>query len=318
MGRALPDKVVTNKDLEKIVDTNDEWIRTRTGICERRIADEKTATSDLAVEAAQKAIKNSGITPEQIDMIIIATVTPDMAFPSTACLVQKELNGMNAACFDIEAACTGFLYGLSIGSQFIENGTYKYVLVIGAETLSKITDWEDRNTCVLFGDGAGACILGPSKDDSKILAFDLGSDGTRGELLTQPAGGSRLPASNETVNNKKHFIHMSGNEVFKFAVRVMGDTALRALDKAGKEPEEIDYLVPHQANLRIINSAVKRLNLKQEKVFINLSKYGNMSAASIPVALDEAQEQGEISKGDLVVLVGFGGGLTWGSTVMIW
>ncbi|OWZ84189.1 beta-ketoacyl-ACP synthase III [Natranaerobius trueperi] len=318
-GKSLPSRILTNKDLEQIVETSDDWITTRTGIKERRVAHNDEATSDLSIEAAKIALEKSGITADQLDQIIVATVTPDMAFPSTACLVQKELGAFNANAFDIEAACTGFLYGLVIADQFITLGTHKYTLVIGAETLTKIVDWEDRNTCVLFGDGAGAAVLGPANQgESGILSFDLGADGSKGELLRQPAGGSRMPTNESTVAERQHFIKMSGNEVFKFAVNVIKETTKRSLEKTNLETSDIDVFIPHQANLRIINSAVKRLNLSKEKTFVNLQKYGNMSAASIPVALDEALEEGKIKKDDIIALVGFGGGLTWGSCIVKW
>ncbi|WP_090552212.1 beta-ketoacyl-ACP synthase III [Natronincola ferrireducens] len=317
-GSYLPEKVLTNNDLAKIVDTSDEWIRTRTGITQRRMADQETATSDLATKAAERAIEDAGITAEDIDLIIVATATPDMAFPSTACIVQKNIGAINASAFDLEAACTGFLYGLTIGEQFIKTGFYKRILIIGAEVLTKVLDWKDRNTCVLFGDGAGAVILERSEEGDGILSSYLGSDGKSGECLTLPGGGSRLPASYETIDNRLHYIKMEGTEVFKFAVRVMGSSALKALEGSNIKLEEVDFLVPHQANIRIIEAAAKRLHLSMDKVYVNLDQYGNMSAASVPVALDEAVKKGCIKKGDVVVLVAFGGGLTWGSSVIKW
>ncbi len=317
-GSCLPEKEITNYDLEKIVDTSHEWIVSRTGIHKRRIADDQTATSDLSTEAAKRALKNANIRAEDLDLIIVATVTPDMSFPSTACIVQSNLGAVNAAAFDLEAACSGFLYGLSIGKQFISTGAYKYVLVIGAETLSKIMNWEDRNTCVLFGDGAGAVVLGPTEAGKGILSTYLGADGEGGKYLTLPAGGSRMPASVETVKQNLHYIKMDGSEVFKFAVRIMGDAAKKALEMCSMQVEDINYLVPHQANIRIIKSAAKRLKISMENVYVNLDRYGNMSAASIPVALDEAVRNNKIKKDDIIVLVGFGGGLTWGSSVIKW
>ncbi|ACB84940.1 beta-ketoacyl-ACP synthase III [Natranaerobius thermophilus] len=320
-GKSVPDSIFTNEDLEKMVETSDSWITSRTGIKERRIADENTATSHLSVQAAEIALNKSGIEPADLDMIIVATVTPDMAFPSTACLVQDKLGADQACAFDLEAACTGFLYGLRIASQFIATDTHKYILVIGSETLSKIVDWEDRNTCVLFGDGAGAAVLGPvenGEEDKGLISFDLGADGSKGELLQQPAGGSLKPATLETVSSKEHFIKMNGNEVFKFAVKVIGDTTEKALKKIDKTTEDIDLFIPHQANQRIIDSATNRLGISKEKTFVNLQNYGNMSAASIPVALDEAIEENLIKEDDLVALVGFGGGLTWGSCLIKW
>ncbi len=317
-GSYLPEKVLTNKDLENMVDTTDEWIVSRTGIRERRIAAEDQASSDLAVEASRKALEAAGVTADQLDLIIVATVTPDMMFPATACLLQDRLGAKKAAAFDLSAACSGFLYGIATASQFIQSGMYRYALVVGVDCLSKITNWEDRNTCVLFGDGAGAVVLGPVEEGSGFLSFELGADGSGGDLLKQPAGGSRLPASRDTVDGRLHTISMAGREVFKFAVRVMGNAAEEALAKAGMTKEDIDFLVPHQANTRIIDAAVKRFGLSEEKVIINLDRFGNMSSASIPVALDEALHQGRIKKGNTLVLVGFGGGLTWGAAVLKW
>jgi len=318
VGAYVPPRILTNKDLEKMVDTSDEWITTRTGIKERRIADEETATSDMAVKAAEEALQKANLEVEEIDLIVVATITPDMLFPSTACIVQDKLGARKAACFDLSAGCTGFIYGISVAAQFIENGTYQNALVIGAETLSKIVNWEDRNTCVLFGDGAGAVVLKEVAGDAGILSTYLGSDGSGSVLLKQPAGGSRMPASLDTVEQKLHSIHMNGNDVFKFAVKVMGEASLTALEKCGMGKEDIDFLVPHQANSRIIQSAIKRLKLPEEKVVVNLNKYGNMSSASIPVALYEALQENKISSGDIIVMVGFGAGLTWGASVVKW
>lgn len=317
-GSSLPEKVITNHDLEKIVDTSHDWIVSRTGIHNRRVVDDSTATSDLATEAAKKALEAANIKAEQLDLIIVATVTPDMSFPSTACIVQSNLGARNAAAFDLEAACSGFLYGVSIGDQFIKTGLYNHVLVIGAETLSKIMNWNDRNTCVLFGDGAGAVVLGPTEEGKGILSTHLGADGEGGKFLTLPAGGSRMPATVETVEQNLHYIKMDGSEVFKFAVRAMASAAKKALSLCELDVNDIDYLVPHQANTRIIGASAKRLKLPLEKVYVNLDKYGNMSAASIPVALDEAVRKEKIKENDNVVLVGFGGGLTWGSCVIKW
>ncbi|MGA9175289.1 MAG: beta-ketoacyl-ACP synthase III [Thermoactinomyces sp.] len=317
-GAYVPEKVLTNSELEKMVDTSDEWIVSRTGIRERRIAAPEEASSDLAVKAAERALEDAGISAEEIDLIVVATVTPDMAFPATACLVQDRLRAEKAATFDLSAACTGFIYGVATASQFIATGVYKYALVIGVECLSRITDWTDRNTCVLFGDGAGAAVLGPVEEGYGFLSFELGGDGSGGDLLKLSAGGSRRPASIETVQHKMHTIFMAGREVFKFAVRVLGTATDEALKKAGLSKEDIDLLVPHQANIRIIESAIKRFGLTEDKVVINLDRYGNMSSASIPVALDEAIKQGRVKKGDTLVLCGFGGGLTWGATVLKW
>lgn len=317
VGHAVPPRILTNSDLERMVETDDEWIVQRTGIKERRITDAETATSDLALAAARMALDNAGVAPEDLDLIMVATVTPDHAFPATACLIQRELEAWGAAAFDLEAACTGFLYGLSIADQFIRTGTYRTILVIGAETLSKITDYTDRNTCILFGDGAGAAVL-QAGDEPGLMAVEIGADGRGGELLVLPAGGSRHPASAETVAGHQHFIQMAGREVFKFAVRIMEESSQRVLSKAGLTAGDIDLLVPHQANLRIIDSACKRLAVPLEKVFVNLDRYGNMSAASIPVALSEAASQGQIRTGDHILVVGFGGGLTWGAAVIKW
>lgn len=318
LGSHVPERVLTNMDLEKMVETNDEWIVSRTGIRERRIVAEGEASSDLSVQAAKQALKHSGISADQLDLIIVATVTPDMSFPSTACLVQDQIGATKAATFDLSAACTGFIYGISTAAQFIATGVYQYALVIGVDCLSRIVNWEDRNTCILFGDGAGAAVLGPVEKGSGLLAFDLGGDGSGAGLLKVEAGGSRLPASEETVQEKKHTISMKGREVFKFAVKVIGASTEKVLDQADLSKEDIDHFVPHQANIRIIESAMKRFGLPPEKVVVNLERYGNMSSASIPVALHEAYEQGRFQAGDTVVLCGFGGGLTWGSAVIKW
>lgn len=317
-GKYVPERVLTNKDLEQMVETNDEWIMTRTGMKERRIAAEDQASSDLAYEASLIALRNAGITAEDLDLIIVATITPDMSFPSTACVLQDRLGAKKAAAFDLSAACSGFIYGLANASNFIATGMYKYALVIGAECLSKITDYTDRNTCILFGDGAGAVILGQAAEGRGFKSFQLGADGSGGDLLKLAGGGSRLPSSARSIEEKKHFIHMAGSEVFKFAVRIMSGAAEEALAKAGLKKEDIDLLVPHQANIRIIKSSMDRLGLPEEKCMINLHKYGNVSAASIPIALAEADEEGRLKEGDCVVLVGFGGGLTWGASVVIW
>lgn len=318
VGSFLPTDIMTNRDLEKIVDTSNEWIIERTGIKERRIAQDHIATSDISALAAQKAIEDAGLTPEDIDLILLATITPDHLFPSTACMVQKHIGAINAAAFDLNAGCTGFVYALTTAKAFIKSGIYKKILVIGAETLSKITNWKDRNTCVLFGDGAGACIVEPCEEGFGMLAEELGSDGTKGDVLIVPAGGTRKPTSLETLEDGSNLMQMDGKEVFKFAVRIMDKSTKRVLEKANLESKDIDLLIPHQANVRIIDSASKKLNLPKEKVFVNLDKYGNMSAASIPVALDEALKEKRVKKGDNLVLVAFGAGLTWGSIVLKW
>jgi len=317
-GKYVPERILSNKELEAMVETNDEWIVTRTGIKERRLASAEEATSDLALHASREAIAAAGLTAEDIDLIIVATITPDMFFPSTACLLQDKLGAKKAAAFDLSAACSGFIYGLATGTSMIASGMYKHVLVVGAETLSRITDYTDRNTCILFGDGAGAVVLGPVEEGRGFQSFVLGADGSGGDLLKVHGGGSRVPASEESIQSKQHFIHMAGNDVFKFAVRIMGSVAEEALQKAGLVKEDIDLLIPHQANIRIIQSALNRLSLSEDKAMINLDKYGNMSSASIPVALAEAVEQGRVSEGDRLVLVGFGGGLTWGASVLVW
>jgi 3-oxoacyl-[acyl-carrier-protein] synthase-3 len=317
-GKYVPERVLTNEDLEKMVDTNDEWIVTRTGMKERRIASEDQASSDLAFHAAEIALRNAGIGADELGLIIVATVTPDMSFPSTACVLQGRLGAKNAAAFDLSAACSGFIYALANASNFIAMGTYKYALVVGAECLSKITDYTDRNTCILFGDGAGAVVLGAVAEGKGFRSFELGADGTGGDLLKVSGGGSRNPSSPESLENKSHYIYMAGAEVFKFAVRIMGNAAEEALRKAGLTKQDIDLLVPHQANIRIIQSSLNRLDLSEDKCMINLHKYGNVSAASIPIALAEAVEEDRIKPGDCIVLVGFGGGLTWGAAVLVW
>lgn len=315
----MPRKVVTNFDLEKMVDTSDEWIVERTGIKERHIAGRDEATSDLAFYAAKNAVDKAGLSPKDIDAIIVATATPDMFFPATACLLQDRLGARKVACMDIEAACPGFIYGLDIARGFLElRGNYKTVLVVGAETLSRIVDWNDRNTCVLFGDGAGAAVL--IKDDSEygILSSYLGGDGSLANLLYMPAGGTRLPASHETVEKRLHYVKMKGREVFKHAVLGMQESSMRTLKAAGVSPDEITWLIPHQANMRIIDATRERLGLPLEKVYVNIHKYGNTSAASIPIALAEMEEGNILKKGDMVLMVAFGAGFTWGATLVRW
>ncbi|MFD1888446.1 beta-ketoacyl-ACP synthase III [Paenibacillus wenxiniae] len=317
-GKYVPEKILTNADLEKMVETNDEWIVSRTGIRERHIAAPDQATSDLAYEAAIQAIEKAGMTAADLDLIVVATITPDMSFPSTACILQDKLGAKKAAAFDLSAACSGFVYALGAATSMLQMGMYKNALIIGADTLSRITDYTDRNTCVLFGDGAGAVVIGEVGEGRGFKAFDLGAEGAGGELLKLPAGGSRTPASADTLEAKQHFIQMSGREVFKFAVKVMNTATVDVLNKAGMSKDEIDLFIPHQANVRIINSAMERLNLTEDRVMINVQKYANTSAASIPLALVEAVEEGRIKEGDKVVMVGFGGGLTWGASVIVW
>lgn len=317
-GSYVPEKILTNYDLSKMVDTNNEWIVERTGIEERRIAESSQAASDLGTQAALRALEDANVNPEDIDLIIVATATPDHVFPATACLIQKNIGARKAAAFDMSVGCSGFVYGLVTGANFISTGAYKKVLVIGSEVLSKIVNWEDRNTCVLFGDGAGAVVLEPCEEGYGILSFDLGADGNGGDSLIVPAGGSRMTVDVETIANGLQSIQMDGKEVFKFAVRIMEKASTDAIDKAGLKLEDLDFVVPHQANIRIIDSALKKLKVGKDKACINLNKYGNMSAASIPVAFDEAVKQGRIKKGDNIVLVAFGAGLTWGSLVLKW
>ncbi|TDL62597.1 ketoacyl-ACP synthase III [Rhodococcus qingshengii] len=300
-GRYLPEKIVTNADLEKVMDTSDEWIRTRTGIEERRIADDNTKSSDMGLAAAQKAIEDAGITPEDIDLILVATVTPDQPFPSVACMLQERLGAKKAAAMDVSAACAGFMYGIITGKQFVESGAYKYVLVVGVEKLSKITDWNDRNTAVLFGDGAGAVIVGEVSEGRGILSFELGADGTGSKHLYQD-----------------EYIIMNGREVFKFAVRQMGESCVHVLEKAGLTKDDVDFLIPHQANIRIMEASRQRLELPVEKMSKTVHKYGNTSSASIPISLVEEIEAGKIKDDDLIVMVGFGGGLTWGAIAIRW
>lgn len=317
-GMYVPERVLTNADLEKSVETSDEWIVSRTGIRERRIASAEQASSDLAYEASLEALQNAGITAEELDLIVVATITPDMAFPSTACILQDKLGAKKAAAFDLSAACSGFIYGLANASALIASGMYRNALVVGAECLSKITDYTDRNTCILFGDGAGAVVLGEVAEGRGFRSFELGADGSGGELLTACAGGSRNPISQKVLDDKMQYIYMAGKEVFKFAVKIMGSAAEEALRKAGITKADIDLLIPHQANIRIIQSALERLELSEEKCMVNLTKYGNVSAASIPIALAEAVRENRIREGDTLVLVGFGGGLTWGASVLVW
>ena len=318
IGSFVPEKILTNKDLEKIVDTNDEWISERTGIKVRHIVADGENTSDIAAKAAERALKDAGLTADDIDLIVVATATPDMLFPATACLVQNKLKAGKAAAYDLAAGCSGFMYAIVTASQFIKTGLYKHVFVIGAESLSRILDWTDRNTCVLFGDGAGAVVLGEVPEGYGILGSNLGADGSGGDLLCLPAGGTSRPATEATVRERLHFVHMAGNEVFKFAVKVMGEAALNALEHAKIDTSEVDWLIPHQANIRIIQSAAKRLKMPMEKVIVNVDRYGNTSSASIPIALEEAIHDGRIKSGQVIAMVGFGAGLTWASAVMRW
>ena len=318
IGCYLPEKKLTNQDLEKMVDTSDAWITERTGIKTRHIAAPDQATSDLAYEASLKALADAKTKPEELDMIIVATETPDYKYPSTACLLQAKLGAKNAACFDLSAGCSGFVYALGIGSQSIVSGLYKKILLVGAETLSRIINWTDRNTCVLFGDGAGAAVLGRVDDGYGVLSLELGADGTGGEHLIQPAGGSRNPTTHETVDAYGQCVHMDGQDVFKFAARKMPAACKKVLQKAGMTIDDIALLVPHQANLRIIDNAIDRLKIDRERVWINIDKHGNMSAACVPVCLTEAQQAGRLKKGDNVIMVAFGAGLTWAGALLKW
>jgi 3-oxoacyl-[acyl-carrier-protein] synthase-3 len=314
----VPEKILTNSDLEKMVETSDEWIMTRTGIKERHIAAADEFTSDLGAQAALRAMKMAGVTADQIDLIIVATITPDMPFPSTACLVQRKIGAKRAAAFDLEAACSGFIYGLEIGQQFIMSRTYKTVLVIGAEKLSSIVDWTDRNTCVLFGDGAGAAILQNRPGSHGLLTAVMGANGDDADLLYMPGGGSRCPASNESIASRQHYLHMAGKETFKSAVQAMQKAAEESLRRCELTIEQIKCVIPHQANRRIIDAVADRLGATPEQLFVNLQKYGNTSAASVAIALDEAVEAGRVQRGDLILLVVFGAGLTWGAAVIEW
>lgn len=319
-GYAVPEKVITNQDLEQIVETSDEWIRTRTGIEERRVAaDPKETTATLATTAARRALEVADLHPSKLDLIICSTSSPEHIFPSTASIVQDAIGAVNAGAFDLSAACSGFVYALSMARGHILAGDAEYVLVLGAETLSRVVDWTDRNTCVLFGDGAGAVLIAASQVPGGIIATELGSDGSGADLLTIPAGGSAMPASLETVSSGNHFIKMDGKAVFRFATRVMADATKSVLERAGLTPEDVDLVIPHQANLRIVqNSVLKQLKVPEDKVFVNLQKYGNTSTASIPIALCEAIQAGKVKPGDKLVFVGFGAGLTWAACAIQW
>jgi 3-oxoacyl-[acyl-carrier-protein] synthase-3 len=318
LGSFVPERILTNRDLEEIVETSHDWIVTRTGITERRIAGPQESTRDLATRAAERALADAGLRGSDIDLVIVATVTPDQPFPATASVVQDRIGSRFGAAFDLGAGCSGFIYGLVTGAQFIQTGLYRHVLVVGAERLSRITNWRDRTTCVLFGDGAGAAVLGPVGPGEGFLSYDLGSDGAGADLLAVEPGGWGHPLVTGSDEERTHSIRMAGGEVFKFAVRVMEESTRRALSRAGLGVDNLDLLVAHQANIRIIDAAAKRLELPEGRIFNNVSRYGNTSAASIPIALDEARGQGKVKPGDTVALVGFGAGLTWGSCVLNW
>mgnify|MGYP006293108439 CR=1 FL=1 len=318
IGSCIPEKVLSNYDLEKMVDTSDEWIRKRTGIVERRILEKDEPTSKLAVEASKRALKSAGISPEEIDLIIVATETPDYLTPATACTIQCDIGAVNAAAFDINAACSGFIYGMTIAQKFISTGYYNNVLLIGCEGLTKIVDWEDRNTCVLFGDGSGAVILSKVEPEYGILSTDLGSVGELGRNLTIPCCYISPEDLEKRPRENKRVLWMDGSEVFKFAVRIMDKSSKTVLEKAGLSMDQVKLIVPHQANIRIIEGAAKRLGISQDKIYSNIHKYGNISSASIPVGIDELFISGKIQKGDNIIVVGFGGGLTWAAGLIRW
>jgi 3-oxoacyl-[acyl-carrier-protein] synthase III len=318
VGSYVPDRVLTNADLEKMVETSDDWITSRTGIKERRIAAEKQATSDLATEAARRALASAGVSAADVDLIIVATITPDMLFPSTACLVQQKLGAHRAAAFDIEAACSGFVYALDIASHFVASHTYNTVLIVGAEKMSSVVDWTDRNTCVLFGDGAGAAVLQNRPSAHGLLTTCLGSDGGKAALLEMPGGGSACPATTDSLARRLHFLRMDGKETFKNAVNAMVSAATEALDRCGLTVPQVRCIIPHQANQRIMSAVAERLGAATEQLFVNVDRYGNTSAASVGIALDEAVRTGRVRRGDLVLLVVFGAGLTWGAAVIEW
>ncbi|HEY8477015.1 MAG TPA: beta-ketoacyl-ACP synthase III [Chloroflexota bacterium] len=318
-GCYIPSRVLTNHDLERMVDTSDEWIRTRSGIVERRIADEEETTAYMGGRAAAAALARAGVAADEVDLILVATCTGDYpGFPSTACLVQERLGARNAGACDVGAACSGFIYGLVMGSQFVATGACRNVLVVGAERMSRIIDWTDRATCVLFGDGAGAVLLQPTDQPGGLLSFVLGADGSGGCHLLIPAGGTTRPASHETVEERMHFVRMNGREVYRFATTIVPDALVRAVQQAGLQPSQVDLLIPHQANSRIIDAAARRLELPEERVVVNIDRYGNTSAASIPVALCEALEDGRVRSGSRLAMVGFGAGLTWAAAVWQW
>jgi 3-oxoacyl-[acyl-carrier-protein] synthase-3 len=317
-GSYVPENVITNQDLERIVETSDDWIIERTGIRERRVVNGNQTASDLACEASVLALKRARLKPKDLDLIIVATISGDMPFPSTACILQSKLGAKNAACFDLNAACSGFVYGLHVANGLIKAGMHRKVLLVGTETLSKFTDWQDRSTCVLFGDGAGAVIIEPTNEKRGIMSTRISSDGDLGDLICLPGGGSRHPSSSDSILKKLHFIKMKGNETFKVAVRTLEELATKTLQDNELDPSQLSLMIPHQANIRIIQATAKRLGLPMEKVFVNIEKYGNTSAASVPIALDEALRTERIKAGDYLLLEAFGGGLTWASSLIRW
>jgi 3-oxoacyl-[acyl-carrier-protein] synthase-3 len=317
-GMYVPERVLTNADLERMVDTSDEWIVTRTGIRERRIAAASETTSSMAAHAARAALERAGVSPLDVDMLVVGTASPDQPMPSTACILQSYLGVTRAGAFDVNAACAGFLYALGTGTAMIRSGAARTVLVVGAETISRYVNWKDRNTCVLFGDGAGAIVLQATREETGVLAFDLGCIPETHDLLKVEAGGSRCPATPETIARGDHYMRMEGKEVFKHAVRAMGDSSLKVIREAGLSPDQIKLLIPHQANRRIIEATARRLDMPMERVFVNIDRYGNTSSATIPLALCEAYDQGLLADGDYMVMTAFGGGLAWGSAVVKW
>ncbi|MDQ1272874.1 MAG: 3-oxoacyl-[acyl-carrier-protein] synthase [Planctomycetota bacterium] len=318
IGSYLPSKVLTNYDLEKMVDTSDDWIIQRTGIKERRIVENGQITSDLATYASLRAMEDAGVSPGDLDMIITSTITPDHIFPSTSCYIQQKIGASRASAFDILAACAGFIYALSVGESFVNSGAMKTVLVVGAECLSKITDYTDRTTCILFGDGAGAVVIQKSLSKHEILSTSLAADGSQADVLIMPGGGAKNPATLESVQQRTHYIQFKGKEVFKLAINKITNLIIDTVNKNGLSLEDIDLIIPHQSNLRIIEATMEKLGLPMEKAVVNIDKYGNTSSASIPIAIDEARKEGRLSKGDIVMLVAFGGGLTWGSSIIRW
>ena len=318
VGSFLPEKVLTNDDLSKMLDTTDEWITKRTGIRERRIVENGVAASDLAVQASLRALDAANVLPTEVDLIITSTITPDCIFPSTSCYIQEKLGARNAGSFDLLAACAGFVYALSVAKGFVESGAMKTVLVVGAECMSKVTDYTDRSTCILFGDGAGAVVVQQGNGRREIVTTHLGSDGSQADLLMLPAGGSKLPASRETVESGLHYIKLKGKEVFRQAIVNLVDVVTKAAADNNMQVEEFDMVIPHQSNIRIIEAAMEKLGLPKEKAYININRYGNTSSASIPIAMDEIEKGNLLKPGDKAILVAFGGGLTWGSSVITW
>ena len=318
VGIALPDRCISNHDLSKTLETSDEWIGQRTGIRTRRIADAGVSASDLGIVAARGALRQAGLPAAEVGLVITATISPDQLMPATASRIALEVGAVNAGACDLSAGCTGFVYALSMATGMVASGLQQHVLVVGAEVISRILDWEDRNTAVLFGDGAGAVVVSPSNGAGRMLGFDLGNDGSGGALLTIPAGGSRMPATHATVDQRLHYLKMSGSEVFRFATRVVVESALRVLESCGRRVGEVRLFIPHQANLRIIEAATRRLGIPDDRVYTNLQKYGNTSCASIPLCLSDARAEGRLAEGDLVLLMGFGAGLTWGACLLEW